>query len=98
VKFNFFNDAINGSTAGAIAGWIVTPIDVIKTRLMTYDLDKELPKARVIFRSIIENEGPKALFSGAQMRMLYLSVGGMAFFGIYEHIKRTMFHYFGEEQ
>ena len=31
-------NAINGSIAGSFAGFIVTPFDVAKTKLMTYNI------------------------------------------------------------
>lgn len=33
-------NGINGSLAGSISGFLVTPFDVAKTRLMTYDTKK----------------------------------------------------------
>ena len=36
-------------------------------------------------KSILAEEGVKGLFRGATMRMMFLTVGGTAFFGIYEH-------------
>jgi hypothetical protein len=38
-------------------------------------------------RSIMAEEGVKGLFRGATMRMMFLTVGGTAFFGIYEHAR-----------
>lgn len=38
VKLESIQLALTGSVAGSFAGFIVTPFDVIKTRLMTRDL------------------------------------------------------------
>jgi hypothetical protein len=35
----------------------------------------------------LQEDGIKGLFRGASIRMMYLSVGGFAFFGIYEKSK-----------
>lgn len=43
-----------------------------------------------IMREIYGEEGMKGLFRGAQLRMLYLFVGGAAFFGIYERVRKYM--------
>jgi hypothetical protein len=46
-------NGINGSIAGSFSGFVVTPFDVAKTRLMTYDLQKETPSTLKIFREIV---------------------------------------------
>ena len=38
-------------------------------------------------QQIYTTEGIKGLFKGASVRIMYLSVGGSAFFGIYEKSK-----------
>ena len=90
VKLAFIHNAINGSLAGSIAGFTVTPIDVLKTRLMTHDLNKESVKARDLLKSIYKENGLPGLFRGASIRVMYLSFGGSAFFGIYEVVKMQM--------
>ena len=81
---------MNGSIAGAFSGWLVTPLDVAKTRLMTYDINKITPGTLRIIKDIYSEEGAKGLFRGAQLRMIYLCVGGAAFFGIYERVKQII--------
>ena len=90
VKLDFIHNAINGSLAGSTAGFIVTPIDVLKTRQMTHDINRKSVKSRELFISIYKENGLPGLFRGASMRVLYLSFGGSAFFGIYEVIKKQM--------
>ena len=38
-------------------------------------------------RAIVAEEGVRGLFRGATVRMGYLTVGGFAFFGVYEQSK-----------
>jgi hypothetical protein len=38
----------------------------------------------------MREEGIHGLYRGAMMRMIYLGVGGSAFFGIYEKVKSTL--------
>jgi hypothetical protein len=38
----------------------------------------------------MKEDGIKGLYRGAAIRMMYLGVGGFAFFGIYEKIKATL--------
>ena len=89
-ELGFWQNAINGSLAGSISGFLVTPIDVIKTRQMTRSVDSADLSARNIVKSILKEEGIKGLYRGAMMRLMYLSVGGMAFFGIYEKVKSVV--------
>jgi hypothetical protein len=39
---------------------------------------------------ILEEEGVKGLYKGATIRMMYLCVGGFAFFGVYEQLKKRV--------
>ena len=39
-------------------------------------------------RAIVAEEGVQGLFRGATVRMGYLTVGGFAFFGVYEQSKK----------
>jgi len=39
---------------------------------------------------IIEEEGLKGMFSGVSMRFLYISIGGMIFFGMNEKMKKLL--------
>lgn len=92
VTLGFWNNAINGSLAGSIAGYIVTPVDVIKTRSMTHDVNSTQASIKQIITQILSEDGIKGLYRGATMRILYLSFGGCAFFGIYESIKSKLEH------
>ena len=75
---------LSGSVAGAFAGFLVTPFDVLKTRLMTHDVKQKQLTMYACLRQIIAEEGLSGLYKGAMIRMGYLCVGGFAFFGIYE--------------
>jgi hypothetical protein len=43
-----------------------------------------------LVQNIIRDDGVKGLFRGASVRIMYLSVGGCAFFGIYEKAKKVV--------
>jgi len=49
-----------------------------------------LPSTSAVLKEIYSDEGIKGLYRGAGVRMMYLGVGGFAFFGIYEKIKSTL--------
>ena len=85
-------NSINGSIAGATSGFLTTPLDVLKTRRMTFQStdstgnNKQVSLATEV-RNIVAEEGVPGLFRGASMRMMYLTIGGFAFFGVYENSK-----------
>ena len=78
-----------GATAGGITGFVTTPLDVIKTRLMT-DTCTINPLKGVVDcgTRIVREEGAKALFRGASPRVLWISLGGGAFFGVLESARK----------
>lgn len=80
-----YANSINGAIAGSTAGFLTTPMDVLKTRRMTFQTTST--SAIDLAKSILQTEGVKGFFKGATVRIMYLSVGGSAFFGIYEKAK-----------
>ena len=81
-------NSLNGAFAGSFSGLVTTPLDVVKTRLMTFQQQSDRGRIIPEIKAIIKQEGISGLFKGAKVRMLYLSVGGSAFFGIYEHCRK----------
>ncbi|KAF8579808.1 mitochondrial carrier, partial [Ramaria rubella] len=72
--------ALCGSLAGAIAAFVTTPLDVLKTRVM---LDTGVTRLSVHTSppSLLYAHG---LFAGALPRTLWISAGGAVFLGAYE--------------
>ncbi|CAG8569729.1 4086_t:CDS:2 [Paraglomus brasilianum] len=88
--------AICGSVAGGTAAGITTPLDVVKTRLMLSTKHHVVHNYSGIvstFRRIVEEEGIRALFSGIGPRVLWISVGGSIFLGVYEKASKTLDEY-----
>jgi solute carrier family 25 S-adenosylmethionine transporter 26 len=79
-----------GAKAGGIAAFLTTPIDVIKTRIMTQQDTFSLNKILTTAKSIYINEGPLQFFSGVHVRIMYISIGGMIFFGTNELFKQKL--------
>jgi solute carrier family 25 S-adenosylmethionine transporter 26 len=77
-----------GAKAGGIAAVLTTPIDVIKTRIMTNDMT--INHIVPLIKNIYINEGPSALFKGVSVRFIYISIGGMIFFGSNEFMKKQL--------
>lgn len=79
-----------GAVAGAISAAVTTPLDVAKTRIMLADSNSEIAnRAGTVFtlREVFKNQGMKGLFSGVVPRVLWISIGGAVFFGVYEEGK-----------
>ena len=75
---------MNGAVAGALAAFVTTPIDVVKTRLMTQKKSSQYTGVWQATALIYSQEGLRGLWSGWQVRLLYITVGGMIFFGTFE--------------
>jgi solute carrier family 25 S-adenosylmethionine transporter 26 len=71
-----------GAIAGAFTGAATTPLDVVKTRLMTSP-DVYHGVAHCV-RKTIADEGALALFKGVQPRVLWIGLGGGCFFSVLE--------------
>jgi solute carrier family 25 S-adenosylmethionine transporter 26 len=86
-----WENALLGSVAGGIAAACTTPLDVVKTRLMTQThtaaADRYTGVADAL-RRIHATEGTGALFSGIGPRMLWIGIGGAIFIGSYEEFRR----------
>lgn len=69
----FSNDLISGAIAGGLAASIVTPIDVVKTRLQSAFSNATNAGAIEITKSIIREDGASALFRGVVPRALIVA-------------------------
>ena len=81
--------ALCGSTSGALAAAVTTPLDVIKTRLMI-GKDRHgvaYENAMDVGRRIIRDEGRMTLLKGIEPRVMWISIGGFVFFGAYEEFR-----------
>ncbi|CAG9467130.1 unnamed protein product [Pedinophyceae sp. YPF-701] len=76
-----------GATAGAVTGWATTPLDVLKTRLMTQGAAGEYKGVVDCAVKIIRDEGVGAMFRGWEPRVTWIGVGGCVFFSALEAAK-----------
>ena len=84
-----FSATIGGMTAACIAGFISCPLDVIKTRLMTQEMQREGPKQ--IIQEIYKDFGLKGFFRGVGFRCGILTFGGSIYFSSLQYF-RGMLH------
>ncbi|KAL5555833.1 hypothetical protein UlMin_038069 [Ulmus minor] len=83
-------NAIIGAFAGVLTGAITTPLDVIKTRLMTQGSGNQYKGIIDCVQTIVREEGPPALLKGIGPRVLWIGIGGSIFFGVLESTKREL--------
>ncbi|CDJ31172.1 mitochondrial carrier domain-containing protein, putative [Eimeria mitis] len=83
------------AAAGAVAAVVTTPMDVVKTRLMT-----QAPGSRQYrgffhcLGTMLRREGLRSLFLGVQMRCLWVALGGGIFLGGYDAFSGYYRHLF----
>lgn len=75
--------ALCGSLAGGISGFLTTPLDVVKTRVMLAQQAQRLRPWEAL-RLLWQEGGLLRIFAGAAPRTAWISVGGFLFFGAYE--------------
>ncbi|KAJ2938907.1 hypothetical protein O0L34_g17718 [Tuta absoluta] len=88
-KINSLQSALCGSLAGGFAAAVTTPLDFAKTRIM---LAGEADKLKImpILCEEYSARGVKGLFAGAMPRTTAFMLGGLVFFGVYDHVKTAM--------
>lgn len=72
------------------AGLVTTPLDVIKTRLMSQGTTKAYANVFDCAAKIWQQEGPKALLRGWEPRVTWIALGGCIFFGSLEACKKAL--------
>ena len=77
-----------GAIAGAFTGFITTPLDVLKTRLMTQGASGQYKGVVDCAVKIAKTEGGKAFFRGWEPRVTWIGIGGSIFFGALEASKK----------
>jgi solute carrier family 25 S-adenosylmethionine transporter 26 len=77
-----------GAIAGAVTGVATTPLDVVKTRLMTQGTSQRYKNVVDCFSKIIKEEGASTLLQGWQPRVIWIGLGGMVFFTALEEAKK----------
>ena len=69
-------------------GVITTPLDVLKTRLMTQGASGRYKNILDATVQIARTEGMGAFMSGWQPRLIWISIGGFVFFPVLEAAKK----------
>ena len=80
----------NGLCAGALAALVVTPADVLKTRLQLAQHIQGAEGLFLIIRNIIRTEGVAALFTGLNARMLRIPIYTGITLSTFGAVKRSL--------
>jgi hypothetical protein len=78
---------VSGAIAGAVASGIMTPVDVVKTRLATGTCPLGVQNC---FRHVIQEMGWKGLYAGAGSRMMWSGAFSAIGFGTFELVKDAL--------
>jgi len=83
-----WQSAVCGAVSGGIAAAATTPLDVAKTRIMLASPTSPEAKGNVIsvLRTVHSTRGISGLFAGLTPRVLWISVGGAVFLGVYDAV------------
>lgn len=76
---------------GGTAAAITTPLDVIRTRIMLADkrlVGTDELKVTRMMKTVYNERGVKGLFRGFVPRVVWITLGGYIFFGMYDFSKR----------
>ncbi|XP_052063106.1 S-adenosylmethionine mitochondrial carrier protein-like isoform X2 [Mytilus californianus] len=94
-----WQSSVCGAVAGSIASGITTPLDVAKTRIMLAEKNSALASGSIphAIKIIFLEKGVKGLFAGIIPRVIWISIGGAIFLGVYEKVKLICNKHFTEK-
>ncbi|GFO10332.1 S-adenosylmethionine mitochondrial carrier protein [Plakobranchus ocellatus] len=81
--------SVCGAIAGGTSAAITTPLDVAKTRVMLAERGSLEAQGNMVavLRQVALDKGVKGLFAGLVPRVLWISVGGAIFLGVYDRVR-----------
>jgi solute carrier family 25 S-adenosylmethionine transporter 26 len=88
-----------GGSSGAFAGFLTTPVDVVKTRIMTHvkDTNPESKTISYVAKEILRDNGFRGFFIGAVPRSVWWFAVCSIFFPTYEGTKQVLRNLSGTE-
>jgi len=84
------DELYSAALTGAIAGFCTTPLDLVKTKLMTAEIGAAAPGLLEAARSIVAADGAAGLFKGAAARVAWLIPATLLYLPAYESLKRCL--------
>jgi hypothetical protein len=81
----------SAASAGAVAAFITTPSDVVKTRMMLTATEEEGRKKRMgsweVAKTVCRERGFRGLFRGGLFRSAWTAIGSGLYLGTYDSAK-----------
>ena len=84
-----WQSGVCGAVAGAVAAGLTTPLDVAKTRIMLASRGSDVARGSIVFalRDVFASQGVAGLFAGVAPRVVWISIGGCIFLGVYDKVR-----------
>lgn len=92
-KLSSQEEIVLGGIAGGCTGFLTTPLDLAKTRLMTQTTvgsQKQYKGVLDVLTKVFKAEGMRGLFKGSTARVIWLVPFTAVFFGVHEASKRAL--------
>ena len=80
----------NGAIAGGVAAFVTTPVDVVKTRIMTDGGRGVYTSFFPTLASVAREAGVRSLWAGWHVRVAFTTIGGVMFFGAFECVHKLL--------
>lgn len=81
---------IAGALGGSLAAAILSPLDIVRTRLQSAQLAARKPPPYALFLEIVRTEGPLALYRGLVPTIIGVGPSRALYFGGYSFAKKEM--------
>jgi solute carrier family 25 S-adenosylmethionine transporter 26 len=87
-----WQSSVCGAVAGGTSAAITTPLDVVKTRIILAEKGSILAKGDILFalRLVAKEKGLRGMFAGIVPRVIWISIGGSIFLGVYEQVRISL--------
>ena len=95
-ELQYYDHAINGSLSGGLAAMFTTPVDVIKTQLMT-DRSELAPSMRQVCARVYKESGLTGFFRAWHVRSVNIGLCSIVFFASYETSKKFLNNKYGDK-
>ncbi|CAL1541950.1 unnamed protein product [Lymnaea stagnalis] len=84
-----WQSSLCGAVAGGTSAALTTPLDVVKTRIILAEKGSSVARGDIVFvlKHVVREKGIRGLFSGVVPRVIWISIGGSIFLGVYEKVK-----------
>ncbi|BFZ12693.1 hypothetical protein BsWGS_15732 [Bradybaena similaris] len=87
-----WQSSVCGAIAGGTSAAITTPLDVVKTRVILAEKGSSVASGNIFYvlKHVAQLKGIRGLFAGIVPRVIWISIGGSIFLGVYEKVRITL--------